>query len=468
MQPTIHFYDAQCIGTPAHGQVVAFDSILCGSQESVRFMSSISLRPDVSFNPLSVEASDTFDLDLSSGVTEYEWSRKAQDLFARPGTLHVGLGNTSSIDHFIRYALYRCLSALPNTELSTGAHYLDLLTICRAISLLRPESLPVALMPEWTEQRKRNFVMAQWGGESRAEVVSSLAKLLSNANPKLMAHAISHSSPRPITDLCGLVDGRLEGLDSLRPVFVCHESLMVEKKHGVFLALGTDPQYKNILYLIDLESDLRALVDDAGVSVSRFIRTEQSQADRPVLRVNLNRIPFVGPASVIDAATALRLGIDMQLVRDNASLLRAQPDVCLSLMEVSGASEAAANGDADFQLYGAEYLAPDMALLARLHEKCPSEWSALLDTAHDARITELGMRLIRRFDPALLSDSDAKSWHAHCASRLLGRSDPARFADIKVYCENIAGSHEYPKGMRTAAQHWLHTTENGNEPRSNI
>src|SRR5690606_31692506 len=116
--------------------------------------------------------------------------------------------------------------------------------------------------------------------------------------------AIAHSSADQIASLCGLVDGHVESLSSLRPVFVCHEQLCSAKHFGLFLAVGTDPQYKNIIYLVDLESDLTDLIEDGGNSVTRFIRTEPSQYDRPVLRVNLNRVPFVSPIGVIDPATA--------------------------------------------------------------------------------------------------------------------------------------------------------------------
>lgn len=468
MQPSIHIYDAQYLGTPAHGQLVTFDSLVCSGAEVSRYSTQISLRPDVSFNPQAVEQLDCFDLDLGGGITEYQWSRKAQSLFERPGTLHIGLGNTSVIDHFIRFALYRCLSTLPNTELPAGAHYLDLLTVCLAVSILRPESMPFTFPTAWPLQRKREYALRQIEGESRAEGVLGLAKALSAANPKLMAHAIAHSSPGDIAKLFGLVDGQVESLGSLKPVFVCHDQLMAAGSYGVFLALGTDPQYKNFVYMIDLQCDLSELIEDGGESVSRFIRTDASQLDRPVVRVNLNRVPFVSPMGVVDKATASRLRIDPRTIKMRAAQLQSLPDLCLALLEVSGASEASLNADPDYQLYGAEYLPPDIALLQRLHGTEQKDWAPMITAAHDARITALGMRLIRRCEPALLSDSDKKLWRAHCASRLLGRADASQIAAAQEYCKRIAGAPVYPQGMRAAALHWLDTIENGNEPSINV
>ncbi len=458
MQPIIHFYDAQYIGTPALGQLVAFDSLACTASDVRRYSTRIRLRQDVSFSPQAIEQLDCYDQDLGEGETEYEWSRKAQSLFESPATLHVGLGNTSSLDNYIRFAMYRCLSTLPNTELPPGAHYLDLLTVSRALSLLRPDTDPHKLPSQWNERRRRNYVFCTYGDAARAESVKDFAGSLSGANPGMFAHAIAHSSPRQIASLCGLVDGQVESLSILKPVFICHEKLMAPNQFGVFLALGTDPQYRNIVYMVDLQCDLSDLIEDAGESVSKFIRSEADESDKPVVRVNLNRIPFVSPLGVVDRSTAARLGIDPSLIKSRVAQLQNLPELCLALLEVSGASGANLVADPDFQLYGAEYLEPDKALLRNLHQASPDEWGGLLIRAHDARITALGERLIRRCKPALSSKSEMQNWVEHCASRLVGKVDPSRMQATKAYCSNVAGSPANPLGVRTAAKHWLHTT----------
>lgn len=463
MEPTVHFYDAQHIGSPASGQLVSFDSLVCTTAGLSRYATQIRLRPDVSFNPEAVEQLDCFDLNLEDGITEYEWSQQVQDVFATPNTLHIGMGNTSTIDHFIRFAMYRCLSTLPNTELPPGAHYLDLLTVCQAISILRPESVPIVMPAHWAMQRKRDLVFRTLGGSTRAESLLGLTRAISDANPKLLAHAISHSSPGRISELCGLVDGHVESLSTLRPVFICHEQLTAATQFGAYMVLGTDPQYRNIVYMIDLQCDITELIESCGASVARFIRSDASQMDRPVVRVNLNRVPFVSPLGVVDQATASRLGWDITSIKARVAQLREHADLSLALMEISGASEAGLNGDPDHQLFGAEYLSPDKALLQKMHTVGLNEWEPLVGLAHDARIRSLGSRLIRRCAPALLAEDEQKEWRTHCASRLLGRANSSRIAAMREYCTTIAGSSVYPQGIRSAARHWLYTTEVGHE-----
>lgn len=468
MSPTIHFYDGQYLGTPSQGQLVSFDSLSCGSDEPRRYSERIALRADVAFSPENVEQLDCFDLDFSTGVTEYDWSRMAQKLFAMPNTLHVGVGNTSALDHFVRYSLYRSLSTLPNTQTPNGAHYIDLLTASRAITLLRPKTMPFDLPNVWSEQRKRDSVQRRFEGPTRADAVLAFARSIWASSPKLMSHAMAHSAPAQIGSLCGLIDGQIDSLATMRPVFMCHEHLLADERWGIYLALGTDPQYANIIYMVDLQCDLTELVQDAGASVTRFIRTHAQQSDRPIIRVNLNRIPFVSPLGVIDGETALRLRIDASTIKRNAAQIALQHDICLSLMEVSGASDNTLKGDPDYQLYGAEYLDSDCELLDTLHTSPRNEWAGLVRTAHDTRITTLGNRLISRLDPALLSETEVKQWHAHCANRLIGNADSGRRAESVKYCSAISGSIAYPLGMRAAALHWLKTVEIGNEPRNNV
>ncbi|MCF5371328.1 hypothetical protein [Pseudomonas syringae] len=459
MQSIIHFYDAQFIGTPAQGQLVSFDSLALSGVDMSRYCTQISLRPDVAFSPQSVEQTDLFDVDLLAGVSEYDWSRKAQALFERQGMLHVGVGNTSTVDHFIRYALYRCLSTLPNTELPENSHFLDLLTLCRAISILRPESLSIGMDSNWSESRKREYVFRHGKADSRSECVMELARDIAAANPKMLAHAIANSSPNQIANLLGLVDGNVESLSSLKPVFVCHEQLMAIQRFGFYLALGTDPQYSNIVYVIDLQADLTDLIADRGESVARFIRSNASGIDRPIVRLNLNRVPFVCPVGVVDAACSKRLGIDLSAIKQNAALLHSQHELCLALMEVSGASESSLSGDPDYQLFGAEYLGADKALLQRMHATQPAAWDELFTSANDARIIALGNRLMRRCTSALLSEGEKNLWREHCAQRLVGRADPALVIATKEYCLGIENSSGFPKGMSAAARHWLKTIE---------
>ncbi len=298
--------------------------------------------------------------------------------------------------------------------------------------------------------------------------MKQVAELLINVNPKLFSYSIGHTSPHQLTARCGLVDGQVESLAALKPVFVCHDSLTDQKRYGCFLPMGTDPQYPHIVYMVDLQADLSGLLEEAGENVTRFIKTRQDQFDKPILRLNLNRIPFISPVEVVDEDVAARLKIDMAQVAHNVALLRHQQELCLALLEESGASETSLNADPEFQLYGAEYLPSDKALLERLHKMPFESWEQLLLNANDPRIPVLGKRLISRFAAPLLKEDELFKWQAHCRARLIGKADPARIQSISDYCRSVLAGVNSPQGMRDASQHWMNIIETRDERSHNL
>lgn len=458
--PFFHYYDAQVIGSAALGQLVHFDSLLCSNSGQGRYRTQVKLRPDVTLVPSQIEDSDAFCLDLNHGASEYEWSRKAEHLFGLPATLHIGIGNTSTLDNFIRFALYRCLSGLPHTGIGESYHALDLVTTLRALLLLRPHTVSMDLDPAWSEHKFRAVLFERHNRESRADTVKDVFEVMAKANPKFARYAMAHSSTRMIEQKLGLVGGQIESLTSLKPVFICHEGLADPKRWGIYLAMGTDPHYANMVYVVDLQANLGGLLGDAGQNVNQFIRVNPNHQEKPILRLNINRLPFVSPLSVLSPETLKLLEVDPRMIEENAKRLKMQQDLCLSLLELSMGSEVSLTADPDFQLYGSEYLEADKSLLKELHKHPMSAWEQFLPLAHDVRIKSLGMRLISRFAPTLLGEGDLSHWNAHCADRLVGKLSIEGIDAVLRYCIDALATEGVPAGIRSAARHWLVTTGN--------
>lgn len=457
LSPQLHFFDAQVIGSPSMGQLTSFDSVLCAAESTKRFSAQIALRPDVAITPAQMELSDSFDLDLSMGLSEYEWSRTAEQLLTLEATLQIGIGNTSSLDNFIRFALYRCLSLRKNTEIEGGSHTLDLVTLYRAMALLRPNNLPFQIDPSRSGAHIRSVLFSQLPNDHGADTVREAFQLAMKHNPKMVSYAISHAEPSCLQSKMGFVDGNVESLSALKPVFVCHEHLVDSKKWGVYLAMATDPGFPNIVYAIDLQCDQTALIDADGENLERFIRSTEDQTARPIVRINLSRFPFVSHLGVLDQDAIKRLKLDTKMIQHNASLLAMQQTLCLSMLELSAGADTALSADPDFQLYGSEYHASDRQLIEELHNMPFQGWGGALDKAIDPRVKALGYRLISRFCPALLSNGDKTAWAAHCADRLIGKADAGKIEAIHKYCVGKLAATATPMGIRTAAKHWLDT-----------
>lgn len=138
MSAAIHFYTAVTAGkNPAEGQVVRYDSVLCEEVGAPQLLKmAIQLRDDVHVDLETAAESDLAALDLMEGVPELDWARHAHSHFSIPQCLHVGLGNTTHADPFIRYSLYRnllpypCVGLPPNARSSTWIRSCARYTYC--------------------------------------------------------------------------------------------------------------------------------------------------------------------------------------------------------------------------------------------------------------------------------------------------------------------------------------------------
>lgn len=453
----LHFYDLIHIGSPSYGQPIHFDSVLHSGLQRVHQSWNIRLRPDVVFNPMLISQTEAFDQVTENGITEYEWVRAVEPIFQNAKALHIGLGSSGQAYDHLRYSLYRCLSTVPASGNVKGRHQVDLLTVIRAMAILRPSDLPFKVDPCLDDQKLRILVRSKLPGASAADSAYLLIKALYETNPRFIAYAISISTVEALGEKCGLVNQRIESLSLLRPVLVSHESLMHPSRFGAFMAMGTDPEFENIVYMVDLNADLSCVAHEPD-NLEAFIRENPGQTDRPIIRLNLSRLPFISGLAALDSEGWGRTGMCKETVAFNIGLLRGMSDLSLELCELSAGGIVDLSADPEFQLFSTDYIPSDIALLDRIHKTPFDQWPAMWGEAHDQRIARLAEGLIRRFATPLHSKDELQAWNSHCAKRLLKGLPDDRVAALNAYCRFIIGTPSAPVGMRTAAKHWLSTT----------
>jgi exonuclease I len=455
----LHFFDLRHVGSPSLGQPVAFDSLLISAQDHIHKNWHIRLRPDVVFNPKAVEQSDALNHVRPDGITEYEWVRAIESIFYDPLTLHVGIGCSGRTYDHLRYALYRCLSPHPAYESTKARHMLDLVTLLRATAFLRPSALPFEIDPSWSDERIKNYVFQLLPGASESDTVFQLASMMRSAHPKLFSYGVKCTSTDRISEVLGLVKGQIESLAMLKPVFMTHDLIAHPSKCGVFLPMGTDPEYPSIVYMVDLNCDLSELIENAD-QPTKFFRDQAFELSKPIVRVSLNRLPFVVGLGALDSACWNELGLSRELVAFNAKLLRGQQELSLTLCEFSAGAAVGVPADPEFQLISSDYRPADLELLRYLHEQPMAEWEKICrERAHDQRIARLAESLIRRSGNPILDSGADKAWRSHCANRLTNKVPDERVAALTAYSKNVIGKPSAPIGLLTVCQHWLDTIE---------
>ncbi|WP_439126048.1 MAG: hypothetical protein ACNJA3_29545 (plasmid) [Pseudomonas rhizophila] len=429
MPVAIHFYDAITAGkSPAEGQIVRYDSLMCEESQQPQVLEMmVGLRNDVHVDFEAAANSELSSMDLLSGHPELECATTVHGHFTRPNCLHIGLGNTTRVDPFLRATFYRNLLPFPCIGLPSNSYYLDLETMLRAIKILRPDEYPWPDSPDPAKtQLFHHFLM--WGvnvsGDNRAVRMRDVLADTHASCPKLVGHALKYSSVQSIKSALGLERGEVSDLESAAPVFLAHQTLQAPKGFILGLPVGVDITYPDILYVADLESDLSQLCNPAVRSYQAFVRNPTSNPNGPLIRVSLSRFPFCAPLSAIRPADAARLSIDIGLVKRNVAELRSSTFLPSRLKEVPVLQLASQPSDVFHRMWAGDFSMKDQALMRQLHQAPMDEWLNLAMGAGDGRFQELVVRLLGRLAPELLTGGQKAELEGYIQSKSSRNSEP--------------------------------------------
>lgn len=429
MPVAIHFYDAITAGkSPAEGQIVRYDSLMCEeSQPPQALEMMVSLRSDVHVDLEAAANSELASMDMLSGYSEMECATQVHAHFTQPNCLHIGLGNTTRVDPFLRSTFYRNLLPFPCIGLPVNSYYLDLETMLRAIKILRPDEYPWPDSPDPTKTLPfHHFLM--WGvnvsGDNRAVRLRDVLADTHASCPKLVGHALKHSCLQSIKSALGLEHGEVSDLESAAPVILVHQTLQAPKGFILGLPVGVDITYPDILYVADLESDLSQLCNPAVRSYQAFVRNPTSNPNGPLVRVSLSRFPFCAPLSAIRPTDAARLLIDIGLVKRRIAELRSATSLPSRLKEVPVLQLASQPSDVFHRMWAGDFSLKDQALMRELHQSPMAKWIDLAMGASDGRFNELVIRLLGRLAPGLLTIEQKSEVDGYIQSRFARNSEP--------------------------------------------
>lgn len=418
----IHFYDAITAGKSApEGQIVRYDSLLLELGNAIQSLElNVALREDVHVDFDAAADSELAGMDLLGGVSELEWVKVAHDHFSKADCLHVGFGNTTRIDPYIRYGIYRNLLPYPCVGLPPGSRFLDLETVLRAIALLRPEEYPWLSGPDPAKPGAlHHFLMwdLKVGGGNRAFRIRNLLGEAQGASPKLVSHAISQASVASIKTALGLDQGEVSDLDSAVPSVLVHPSLQTNSGFVIGMPVGIDITYPDILFVADLQADLSVLCDPGNSSYQDLVRQTSKQMNRPLVRVPLSRFPFCAPLRVVRPDDAQRLRVDIAQVKHNISLIRSAGFIPARLKEAPVLELASQPSDVYHRMWAGEFSHKDQALMTQLHASTPSDWLKVAARANDTRFYDLAVRMLGRAAPALLASNQLEECSGYARSR---------------------------------------------------
>ncbi|MGM0432722.1 MAG: exodeoxyribonuclease I [Spirochaetota bacterium] len=349
---------------------------------------------------------------LEEGLKETEFIQEILADMMVPGTCTAGFNSISFDDEFIRNTLYRNLFDPYEREYVNGNSRWDIIDLLRAAHDLRPEGI------HWpkNEQNKPSFRLESiteangiehaHAHDALADVYATIsaAKLVRTAQPDLYDYAFNHRKKRELKEL----------VDVYHHKPFLHTSARYTNEQGctaLVMPLVADPHNSNALLCVDLSRDPEQLI---------HALPEQLRSEGMLVRIALNKSPFISPASVLTDEIAERLGIDKELCRSHYSRIMERGDLTAKIHSAFSTPRQDGPSDPDFQIYSGGFFSDYDKDRFEIVHSCEPEKLLQLDLRfEDARAPELLWRYICRNYPEILPEKEKKKWLSFAAGRLL-------------------------------------------------
>ena len=361
------------------------------------------------------------------GICEAEFIKKLRSEFMMPGTIATGFNSIGFDDEVIRSTLYRNLYDPYEREYRNGCSRWDIINLVRATRDLRPQGLVFSILNEetgapsfrLTDLTAENNIEQEGAHDALVDVRATIAvaRLIKEKQPKLYTWALEHRTKNEITREINVLSH--QPFLNTQPMFVSERG----NTHPL-LPLFYEAEKSSALYCFDLTKEIPE-------------SAEGGYPETGIVRLMVNRCPFVAPLSVLDEESEKRLGFTKEEIRRKASKAIVAP--ALSRKAILGAREERPETvtDPDLSIYQSFPSDHDKGVMESIRAMKPAEKLSRGEHLFDNdKYHKLLWRQVARNWPEALSEKDRQSWKNFCALRLI--NPPAE------------GALSYEHYMRTA------------------
>lgn len=344
------------------------------------------------------------------GICEAEFIRKLRAEFMMPRTIAAGYNSIGFDDEVIRNTLYRNLYDPYEREYRNGCSRWDIINLVRATRDLRPEGLVFTTLNE--ETGAPSFKLTDLTAENNIEQVGAhdalvdvratiaIAKLIKEKQPNLYAWAIGHRTKNEITKEINVLTH--QPFLNTQPIFVSEKG----NTHPL-LPLFYEAEKSSALYCFDLTRDIPESA--AG-----------GYQETGIVRLMVNRCPFVAPISVLDSESEKRLGFTKEEIRRKAAKAIVAPVLSRKSILEAREDRTDADTDPDLTIYQSFPSDHDKGVMESIRAMKPEDRLRKGEHLFDNdKYHKLLWRQVARNWPEALSEKDKASWKNFSALRLI-------------------------------------------------
>jgi exodeoxyribonuclease-1 len=355
---------------------------------------------------------------LEQGVCERDFFRRIHMELSTPRTCAVGYNNIRFDDEVVRFGLYRNFYDAYAREWQDGNSRWDILDMLRMTHALRPDGINWVTNDEGQPVFKLDQLSVANGIEHE-NAHDALADVYATIN---MAKLVKQQQPKLFEFLFGLKDKRkvMAEIDLITHKPFVHCSGMLGSEHqycGVMLPLVAHPTNKNSVICLDLSKSFEdiAQLDAEDIKLRMFTRQDElpmGVSRLPIKEIHYNKCPAVAPLGVLNEATQVRLGIDLEECMQKATLIIDNlTSINGKILTVYQQREFEPIANPDHALYSGGFFKP--ADKNKMDEIRKSDWQTLANTNYsfgDNRLSEMLFRYRARNAPESLNQQELERW----------------------------------------------------------
>ncbi|MGB5397523.1 MAG: exodeoxyribonuclease I, partial [Gammaproteobacteria bacterium] len=416
MNNSIYWYDYETFGIdPRQDRIVQFAGLR--TDEDLNIISDplvIFCKPadDVLPDPYACMVTGiTPQKALAEGLVEAEFIASIHREFSRPGTCVAGYNNIRFDDEFTRNTLYRNFFNPYSHEWQHGNSRWDLIDIVRLTRALRPEGI------EWPTDDSgypsirlelltaANNISHEAAHDAMSDVYATiaLAKLIRDKQPRLYDYMYPLRKKQAVSALLNLRTHEA----------VLHASSRYSAERGAIamvMPICMHPVNKNGVVVYDLATSPDDFIATDAEEIAARLYTPAAELPEdapriPLKVVHLNKCPVVVPLKTMDAASAQRLNIDINMCEQHRSLLLEHIDsLAAKTREIFSDQAFPATTDPDQQLYSGGFFSDaDNARMDTIRNSRAEDLASLNLSFDDKRLPEMLFRYRARNYPHTLS-----------------------------------------------------------------
>ena len=385
----------------------------------------------------------------AKGVPESEFAQRINELFSVPNTCVCGFNTLKFDDEFIRNLFYRNFIDPYEREWRNGCSRWDIIDLVRAAHDLRPQGIrwpnpkangnPVFKLTELTAANEIEQIGAH---DAMVDVNATIAvaKLIKEKQPKLFKHYLKLRSKVEVRNY-------LNPQDDPKPVLhTCAQFTNPKGCTSLIVPITPHAKNENTIVCFDLSQDVTPLL---------CAKSEDIYRTPGIMKVAVNKVPFLSGMNALDEEGYNRLGIDFQECMERYNTILFNRPLLIEKIRTNDSDAYETADDPDYAIYSKFFTDHDKRLFAVIRSTPPEQRLSLNLDFEDPRCPQMLWRHVCRSYPTLLDAENLKKWKSFASTRLLcppgNEINDVNFVERKLD-EKLADTNIAPRDKQVLAK----------------